>query len=121
MYKFLKDKTVIYIEDEQDIRENVTELLSDYFLDFLVAQNAEEGYEIFQKNSIDIIITDIEMGDMNGLELLEKILDILPIPKGRGVCQFTLIDNFNFYIMNFTYFFYQFISKSNQSIFIYNI
>jgi len=73
MYKFLKDKTVLYIEDEQDIRENVTELLSDYFLDFLVAQNAEEGYEIFQKNSIDIIITDIEMGDMNGLELLEKI------------------------------------------------
>jgi len=35
MYKFLKDKTVLYIEDEQDIRENVTELLSDYFLDFL--------------------------------------------------------------------------------------
>jgi len=35
MYKFLKDKTVLYIEDEQDIRKNVTELLSDYFLDFL--------------------------------------------------------------------------------------
>jgi len=73
MYKFLKDKTLLYIEDEQAIRESVTELLADYFFAFHVAKNAEEGYALFQKEKIDIIITDIEMGDMNGLELLEKI------------------------------------------------
>jgi len=73
MYKFLKDKTLLYIEDEQAIRESVTELLADYFFAFHVAKNAEEGYALFQKDKIDIIITDIEMGDMNGLELLEKI------------------------------------------------
>jgi len=73
MYKFLKDKTLLYIEDEQAIRESITELLADYFFAFHVAKNAEEGYALFQKDKIDIIITDIEMGDMNGLELLEKI------------------------------------------------
>jgi len=73
MYKFLKDKTLLYIEDEAIIRENVTELLSDYFSQFYTASSAEEGYEIFQNEKIDIIITDIEMGSMSGLELLEKI------------------------------------------------
>ena len=73
MYKFIKDKTLLYIEDEQQIRENVTELISDYFGQFHVASSAEEGYEIFQDEKIDIIITDIEMESMSGLELLEKI------------------------------------------------
>ncbi|CAA6824720.1 MAG: Putative two-component response regulator [uncultured Sulfurovum sp.] len=73
MYKFLKDKTLLYIEDEKSIRDNVTELLSDYFGSFYAASSAEEGYEIFKNKQIHIIITDIEMGNMNGLELLEKI------------------------------------------------
>lgn len=73
MYKFLKDKTLLYIEDEKSIRDNVTELLSDYFGSFYAASSAEEGYEVFKNKQIHIIITDIEMGNMNGLELLEKI------------------------------------------------
>jgi DNA-binding response OmpR family regulator len=73
MYKFIKDKTLLYIEDEQQIRENVTELISEYFGNFHVASSAEEGYEIFQDEKIDIIITDIEMAKMSGLDLLEKI------------------------------------------------
>ena len=73
MYKFLKDKTLLYIEDEKDIRENVTELISEYFAKFLTASCAEEGYEVFEDNEIDIIITDIEMASMSGLDLLEKI------------------------------------------------
>jgi DNA-binding response OmpR family regulator len=73
MYKFLKDKTVLYIEDEQDIRENVTELISEHFATFHTASSAEEGYEVFEDNKIDIIITDIEMASMSGLDLLEKI------------------------------------------------
>ena len=73
MYKFLKNKTILYIEDEQDIRENVTELISEYFGMFHTASSAEEGYELFQDYKIDIIITDIEMASMSGLDLLEKI------------------------------------------------
>jgi YesN/AraC family two-component response regulator len=73
MYKFLKDKTLLYIEDEKLIRENVTELISEYFGTFHVVSSAENGYKIFQDNKIDIIITDIEMGKMSGLDLLEKI------------------------------------------------
>ena len=73
MYKYLKEKTVLYIEDEKAIRDNVTELISEHFAHFYTASSAEEGYEIFQNESINIIITDIEMANMSGLDLLEKI------------------------------------------------
>jgi len=73
MYKFLKDKTVLYIEDEADIRENVTELISDYFGCFHTASSGEEGYEKFLDKMIDIVIVDIELPKMNGIELLRKI------------------------------------------------
>jgi DNA-binding response OmpR family regulator len=73
MYKYLKEKTVLYIEDEKAIRDNVTELISEYFAYFHTASSAEEGYEIFRNESINIIITDIEMASMSGLDLLEKI------------------------------------------------
>jgi DNA-binding response OmpR family regulator len=73
MYKFLKDKTLLYIEDEKLIRENLTELISEYFGIFHVASSAEEGYEVLHNKKPDIIITDIEMGNMSGLDLLEKV------------------------------------------------
>ena len=73
MYKYLKEKTVLYIEDEKTIRDNVTELISEHFAYFHTASSAEEGYQIFQNESINIIITDIEMASMSGLDLLEKI------------------------------------------------
>jgi DNA-binding response OmpR family regulator len=73
MYKYLKEKTVLYIEDEKAIRDNVTELISEHFAHFHTASSAEEGYQIFQNESINIIITDIEMASMSGLDLLEKI------------------------------------------------
>jgi DNA-binding response OmpR family regulator len=73
MYKFLKDKTVLYIEDEDMIRENVTELISDYFGTFHTASSGEEGYEKFLESEYHIIIVDIELPKMNGIELLGKI------------------------------------------------
>ncbi len=73
MYKFLKDKTVLYIEDEESIRGAVTELIAEHFSYFYTASSAKEGYAIYQEKKVDIIITDIEMGGMSGLELLEKI------------------------------------------------
>ena len=75
MYNALRDKNVLYIEDEDQIRENVTELLSEYFNAFHTAKSGEEGYEKFLVEKIDIVIVDIELPKMNGIELLEKIRD----------------------------------------------
>ena len=73
MYKFLKDKNALYIEDEDIIRENVTELIGDYFRAFHTANSGEEGFEKFIKENINVVIVDIELPKMSGIELLRKI------------------------------------------------
>jgi len=73
MYKFLKDKTVLYVEDEAPIRQSVTELIADYFKRFDTASSAEEGYEKFLEGGYDIIISDIELPKMSGLDMFAKI------------------------------------------------
>lgn len=73
MYSFLKDKTALYIEDEKDVLENISELLSQFFKNFYTASSAEEGYEIFKEQKIDILLVDIELPGMNGIELIKQI------------------------------------------------
>ncbi|WP_151899324.1 EAL domain-containing response regulator [Sulfurimonas hydrogeniphila] len=71
--KYSQSLKVLYVEDDIDAREITTMLLEDFFDTIIVAQNGQEGLEKFQKESIDIIITDINMPHMNGLEMAKKI------------------------------------------------
>lgn len=66
-------KTILVVEDEEEIREDLALFLE--FSGYLVfqASNGKEAYQIYQDNVLDLIITDIEMPRMNGLELTEKI------------------------------------------------
>jgi len=73
MYSKLKDKNVLYIEDELDVLENISHILSQFFHTFYKASNAEDGLEIYYKNQIDIIIVDIELPKMNGIEFIRKV------------------------------------------------
>ncbi|WP_288480152.1 response regulator transcription factor [uncultured Clostridium sp.] len=71
---------VLIIEDEIKIRF----LIRDYFLsenfDVLEANNGAEGLKLFRENKVDIIILDIMMPEMNGLEFLEIIRKVSTIP-----------------------------------------
>ena len=58
-------KTILLVDDEIDIQNR-------YFLqagyDVLVAHDGKEGLELFRKKSIDVIITDIMMPNMDGYQ-----------------------------------------------------
>jgi len=71
--KRLKALKVLLVEDEEKIADLLKSALGDNFRSFLIANNGEEGYEIFSKTSPDIIITDIMMPLSNGLEMAKKI------------------------------------------------
>jgi len=73
MYDYLKDKTALYVEDELDVLQNISELLSNFFHVFYTASDGESGYEIFLEHKIDVILVDIELPKMNGIELIKKI------------------------------------------------
>ncbi|WP_294955333.1 response regulator transcription factor [Sulfurovum sp.] len=73
MYDSLKDKTALYIEDEVDVLQNISELLSHFFKTFYTASDGETGYQTFLEHEIDVLLVDIELPKMNGIELIKKI------------------------------------------------
>lgn len=65
--------SVLYVEDEEGIRNNINEILKDLFKETYVAKNAKEAYNIYELNKPDLIITDIKMPNETGIDLIKKI------------------------------------------------
>ena len=68
-----KQFTILFVEDEADIREEMEMYLSFISKEFYLAANGLEGLELFKEKKPDIILSDIVMPKMNGLEMVEKI------------------------------------------------
>lgn len=80
---FLKNQKVLFVEDEDLAREKLGKLLGKLFGNVILASNGFEGFQEYEKSrvtneKIDLIISDINMPIMNGLEMLEKIREIDP-------------------------------------------
>ena len=69
----LKNLTILYVEDEEMIRQNAVEYLSRICNHVLEAKNGIEALEIYKKHKPNIIISDIKMPKMNGLEFASEI------------------------------------------------
>ncbi|ADG94358.1 response regulator receiver protein [Arcobacter nitrofigilis DSM 7299] len=73
MKNILKYLTVLYVEDDNEVRENITNTISNIVKKVYSASNAKEALEIYDDIKPDIIFTDIDMEGMNGLELIKEI------------------------------------------------
>ncbi|MDX1809550.1 MAG: response regulator [Sulfurospirillaceae bacterium] len=73
MLKSLSKLSVLYAEDEAGVRQNVSEMLSLFFKDVYLAKDGMEAYELFLDKHPDLIITDIKMPLLDGIELTKKI------------------------------------------------
>lgn len=69
----LKDCVVLYVEDEKSVQTQTHLILKDFVKDVYCASNGEEGLKIALEKEVDIIITDIAMPVMNGIEMLKKL------------------------------------------------
>ncbi|MBF0317515.1 MAG: response regulator [Nitrospirae bacterium] len=74
----LKTLTVLYVEDDEFIRKMLARFLRRRVAAVYEAGNGKEGLEAYIKNKdeIDIVITDIEMPVMNGIEMIDRIFEI---------------------------------------------
>ncbi len=75
---FLKQLTILYVEDDDIARMQLSKALQRLFKNVIQATNGEEGYNLYsqaqeKKQVIDLVLSDINMPKMNGIELLEKI------------------------------------------------
>jgi len=80
---FLKNVTILYVEDEEGVGNLTYTFLKRLAKDVFWAKNGKDGLSIFQEHyedksleTIDIIVTDINMPKMNGLDMLEHISKI---------------------------------------------
>jgi len=68
--------TVLYVEDDDDLRDETVEFLKKFFHTVDVARNGKDGLDSFAKHRQDLVITDIIMPVMEGLEMIELIRQI---------------------------------------------
>ena len=74
--RFSKTLNVLYVEDNKEARDSTFELLEMFFTNIIVLTNGEDGLNYFlssQTDNIHLIITDINMPKLNGLDMVEKI------------------------------------------------
>jgi len=68
-----KDIKVLYAEDEKSIREQMLNIFNIIFKTTDVAVDGKEALEMYKSKSYDLVLTDINMPSMSGLELITKI------------------------------------------------
>ncbi|MEI6704799.1 MAG: response regulator, partial [Deltaproteobacteria bacterium] len=73
---YLKSLTVLYVEDEADVREQFRQFLSRLVGVLITAENGSQGLAAYREHNPDIIITDIQMPVMDGLAMLEEIRSV---------------------------------------------
>ena len=71
--EFIKDIILLYVEDDDLIRTELEYYLMSNVDKVITASNGKEGYDLYKKHKPDIIITDIKMNIMSGLEMSSLI------------------------------------------------
>jgi len=66
-------KTLLIAEDEDVMRSMLVDYLEDVGYTILEAENGAVAWEMWSNNKCDLLITDINMPNLNGIELLKKI------------------------------------------------
>jgi DNA-binding NtrC family response regulator len=64
---------VLVVEDEKDVREVVSEMLKGWGYEPVVAENGKVGLDMFRSHLFSLVITDIRMPVMDGLDMLKLI------------------------------------------------
>ncbi|WP_072682312.1 response regulator transcription factor [Arcobacter sp. LA11] len=72
----LKHLNVLYIEDEKNIRENIAKTLELLVNRVFSLEKVEDAVEILDKNRIDIIISDINLPKISGIDFIKKIREM---------------------------------------------
>ena len=78
--EYSKNLNVLYVEDNKELRESTVKIFKNYFSSVQTAANGEEGLDKYNeyfeinKQCYDLIISDINMPTMNGIELADIVL-----------------------------------------------
>ena len=69
----MNDFTLLYVEDNKIIQKIVKVILQTHFKEIYLADDGEKGIKLYQEKNPDIVLADISMPNMNGLDMISKI------------------------------------------------
>ena len=72
-FRYLKKLSLLYVEDDENTREELEYFLKNKVKKLYVAKNGQEGFDFFEKYQPDLIITDIQMPVMTGTKMIKLI------------------------------------------------
>ncbi len=75
---YLNNMTILFVDDEDGIRDPFGTLIGMWSKKAYTASNGKEGLEVYKKYKPDIIVTDIKMPIMTGLEMIGDIKEVDP-------------------------------------------
>ena len=73
-----KHKKILLVEDEQSFRQVMRFKLQEAGYEVSLAENGLQGYELFTESQFDLVVTDLTLPELNGLELTKRIKAISP-------------------------------------------
>src|SRR3954469_14467444 len=71
-------KSVLIVEDENVLRESLAELLAEEGYEVVQAPNGKAAYDLVLQRSVDVVLTDIHMPEMDGITLLGHLQKMTP-------------------------------------------
>lgn len=69
-------KHILVVDDEEDVRDTLENVLKSMNYTTSIAANGVEALEVIQNNKIDVVLSDLYMPEMNGIELLKRVQGI---------------------------------------------
>jgi len=74
----LRPSSILVVDDEKDLRDEIAAFFSDNGMDVFIASSAEQGQELFASHTIDLVVTDLYMPGIGGRQLVTELRALNP-------------------------------------------
>ena len=75
---FIKKTSLLYVEDEIETQELIKEILSNSCKEVFIASDGVEGLALYKEKQPNILLSDIVMPNMSGIEMSKQIKELNP-------------------------------------------
>lgn len=89
----MNGKTILVVDDDESMRKVLEYNITEEGYTLFSADSAKKGLELFKGNDIDLVITDLKMPDMSGIDLMRKIRAISPSALIIVITAFGTVDS----------------------------
>jgi DNA-binding NtrC family response regulator len=104
----MEKKKILVVDDEPNSREGLTKILTKEGFDVVSAESGDTALAAAEKEDFDLVITDLKMPEISGIDLLEKIREYKP---DVGVIIVTAYGEVNSYLKAMTLGAFEYLNK----------